>query len=284
MAFCDSFQALAHRLQCHLLRRHRTQLKPLGRVQFACLLQSLPAAPLPGPPATGADRIAIVVHLHYADLWPALSARLQAQPFPFTLLVTVTGEAVKQAIAADVAQSFPDADIIVMENRGRDVLPFLRLLAEGKLASYDLVCKLHAKKSPHRRDGTRWRDVALDSLIGQTNGAALFAADPALGMLGPAKYAFQQGPHLGANGPWLRWLIARFGIGRAAADGEFFAGTMFWVRTDALASLAPLARDPDILSRFEAEKGQIDGTLAHAVERVLPMVVRQSGWRVAAQK
>ena len=46
----------------------------------------------------------------------------------------------------------------------------------------------------------------------------------------------------------------------------FIAGTMFFARTDALAPLLNMAiEDAD----FEPEGGQVDGTLAHALERAV---------------
>lgn len=284
MAFLAPFSDLSHRLQSFLLRRYRTQLKLLSRLQHACLVHSLPdLPPAARPPVTGSGKTAIVVHIHYADLWPEISARLQALTLPFDLIVTVTGDEVLAVIGDDVTRHFPSATLLVVENRGRDVRPFVQLLAEGRLAAYDIVCKLHAKKSPHRRDGTRWRDGALDSLVGSADQAAhclaAFAQDPTLGLLGPSAYLYRQGPHFSTNGPWLARLAARLGLGRTAARADFVAGTMFWVR---VAALVPLAAAGDLLTLFEGESGQIDGTLAHALERAMPMLVRQGGWHVAS--
>ena len=52
---------------------------------------------------------------------------------------------------------------------------------------------------------------------------------------------------------------------------------MFWVRMDALAPLldAHLAE-----CEFEAESGQLDGTFAHAVERVFGLAAMARGARI----
>ena len=39
----------------------------------------------------------------------------------------------------------------VVENKGRDVRPFLQWLESGRLDPFDLVCKVHGKRS--LRDG-----------------------------------------------------------------------------------------------------------------------------------
>ncbi|MEO5949056.1 MAG: rhamnan synthesis F family protein, partial [Candidatus Saccharimonas sp.] len=47
----------------------------------------------------------------------------------------------------------------------------------------------------------------------------------------------------------------------------FFGGTMFWCRLD---FLEPLLRSPEATpADFNSERGQVDATTAHAVERLL---------------
>ena len=68
-------------------------------------------------------------------------------------------------------------------------------------------------------------------------------------------------------------LCDRLGLDRGLADGEFVAGSMFWCRTWVLQALnnAGLRQD-------EFEEGYAaDGTLAHAVERVLGAIARSRG-------
>lgn len=57
---------------------------------------------------------------------------------------------------------------------------------------------------------------------------------------------------------------------------EFPAGSMAFYRVSALSSLL----DSEVIEQvFEEECGQLDGTGAHALERLIPEAVRQAGFR-----
>ena len=63
-------------------------------------------------------------------------------------------------------------------------------------------------------------------------------------------------------------------MGMPGSRLDFFAGTMFWVRRGAL---EPLRRLDLPLAAFPEEAGQQDGTLQHALERVLGMICTKIG-------
>ena len=50
---------------------------------------------------------------------------------------------------------------------------------------------------------------------------------------------------------------------------------MFWLRP---AALRPLLDGLLSMGEFQAEGGQLDGTLAHAVERILSLIARSAGF------
>ena len=60
-------------------------------------------------------------------------------------------------------------------------------------------------------------------------------------------------------------------------DFDFFEGTMFWTRPQALAPMRRLGLAADA---FAPEAGQVDGALEHAVERLFNHSVRVAGFRV----
>jgi lipopolysaccharide biosynthesis protein len=224
-------------------------------------------------------RIAVVLHLFYLDLWPEIGRRLGAIGEPFDLIVTVPkdGRAVAEAtIQADI----PTAQVIGVENRGRDIGPFLALLGSGRLDRYDYLCKIHGKKSPHREDGNEWRRDLLEDLLGSParirHLIAWLDAHPETGLVGPAGLRIAgEGHRWGSNEGRVRTMAKRAGIADEDIQVDFFAGSMFWCRSMALAPLKSLKLT---LADFETEQNQIDGTLAHALERLFLLAAGHAGF------
>jgi hypothetical protein len=233
----------------------------------------------------GAARFGIVLHLYYADLWPEIRTRLAALGAPFDLVVTTPPE--NAALGAEVATDFPGAEVRIMENRGRDVGPFIELLGEGRFDSWPLLLKIHGKRSgragPRSLLGDAWRKASFDDLLGSDDRVdailGRFAAEPRLGMIGPARFRIPDGPiamrrPFGLNRATTLALADRMGVPPAAFRPDFFAGTMFWVRPEALAPLKSLGLR---LADFPAGAGPEDGALQHAVERLLVAAVARAG-------
>ena len=175
-----------------------------------------------------------------------------------------------------------EAEVDVHPNRGRDVLPFLhvadRLCNEG----VELVLKLHTKRSVHRDDGARWFDELIAALLppaGAQSMVEAFEQDATLGMVAPAGHLLPLADYLGGNAGALDHLSARLGIATHDPEAVFASGTMFWARVQALRPLLDAHLYP---AEFEDEQGQVDGTLAHALERTFCSVVIAAGHRVAS--
>jgi hypothetical protein len=52
-----------------------------------------------------------------------------------------------------VMSQFPQARIVICENHGRDMLPFLSVLARIVDSGYRRILKVHSKRTVHRSDG-----------------------------------------------------------------------------------------------------------------------------------
>jgi len=240
-----------------------------------------------GGAAPAANKAAVVAHVYYEDAWPDLAEALKRVTSPFDLIVTTVAE--RERLIEAIGRDFPEADIEVMENRGRDVRPFISLLERGRLARYRYVCKVHGKKSLDggRRTymGALWRRRLLfdllaapglvETVIGQ------FERDPLVGMIGPRAYRMPN-KHSSDGEAWMDnrtatlELAEKMGVPTHQFRLDFFAGTMFWVRPEALAPLRVLR----LADRFPEEKGLLDGGLEHALERLFSVAVMAAGYRV----
>lgn len=221
--------------------------------------------------------VAVLVHVHYPEIWrdmaPLLARRMTV---PFRLLVTT--EHPEAAIVRPHSRHMQSFRVLPVQNRGRDILPFLRALAEE--APFDIGLKLHTKKSPQREDGTQWRNAVLDSLLPRRGMSAIvrrMRAEPRAGFVTPAGFALSVRPWVLQNGGGMARVMAALDHELVDADLEdtfFAAGSMFWFRRDALAALAT----PAVMERFEPEEAQLDGTAAHAAERLFPVEARRQGF------
>jgi lipopolysaccharide biosynthesis protein len=227
------------------------------------------------PPVRQHDQ-AVILHLHYTELWNDIRDQLQAAvgPHGFDLYVTVTSGEAMLAVLRD----FPAAHVELVENRGRDILPFIRLLKLISTMGYLAVCKIHSKRSVYRGDGDAIRDEIFEALLGseQHVGATLsrFKSNEQLGMLVPQKYLV---PHTDHNMTFDHEVVGRASrhMGMNFEYGVFPAGSMFWFSPH---SLTPLLEVED--GFFEIESGLADGTTAHAIERLFCHIVSYSDYLI----
>lgn len=232
-------------------------------------------------------RLAVLVHVYYAELFPEIVAHLRHLPVPFDLIVT-------NASGADIAiderpAQLHSATILDVANRGRDILPMVMVVNSGLLDPYDLVLKLHTKMSDWRaehpdfdgRSGAEWRSGFLDALVGSAERVeevlTAFAENPRLGMLtSPGNVV---GPeHWGGDEHAVGELLRRLQLELEPSELRFAAGSMYWARGFLLQGLRALDLSP---ADFEPERGLIDGTTAHAVERVIGVLALEAGYELA---
>ena len=216
------------------------------------------------------QRVAIVLHLYFLDLWPEFGDHLEQLPFDFDLFVTLTEWANKADPVNDaIKQRFPTSSVTVLPNHGRDMYPFMHLLNAGALDGYDMVCKVHGKRSVHRRDGATWRQSMVNDLLPGPSSAKLlegFAADTEAHVLAGQGRLRHDDDAWGDNRRRIDEMLLRGGEPASSGLAPFPAGSMFWAKAPVLKWLQALGIDR---SDFEPELGQLDGTAAHAIERLI---------------
>ncbi len=220
--------------------------------------------------------VAVFVHIHYPDIWAGMKAELERRlTTPFHLLVTGVGpDQFGEPLRSPFLRS---TRFVAVQNRGRDIRPFLCALSEAP--DFEIGLKLHTKKSPQRPDGDAWRTTVMDSLLPADISAFVerLHADKRIGLIAPANFALSVRSWLTLNEANMVRAMALLGeelVEDHLEDAFFPAGSMFWFRR---ASIARLAR-PAILDAFEEERGQLDGTMAHALERLFAVVAGRAGY------
>ena len=226
-------------------------------------------------------RVAAMVHMFHPDLAPECAEFLRYLPRAAKVLITTDTEAKRSAILSAFSDWEADRiEVRLVPNRGRDMAPKLTAFVD-RYTEFDLILFLHSKKTDHSPDAAGWRQLLFAGLCGSEHVVcsilALFAADPALGLVFPQHHEPIR-PYTGweYNFATARRVARRMGVElRRKGNLEFPSGSMFWARPAALESLLALGLR---VEDFPTESGQLEGTPAHAVERLFALSVELSGF------
>jgi lipopolysaccharide biosynthesis protein len=229
------------------------------------------------------SKVAVFVHVFYDDLVrPLVDDYLSCAFGKADFFISLGGNVSLDSIAY-MKDHCVNLRIHSSENRGRDVKPFLEMLKVAKHLGYEIGFKVHGKKSPHRSDGSQLRNRLMYSLMGSPdtfdkNVDRLSKQN--IGMLVPrgSMVDLSVEKYHAGNIIWLDHILKKLGFSEQIGQYNFVfsAGTMFAFRFPALVDFL----DDKVFSsdKFESEEGQLDGTFAHAVERVLVFVATRRGY------
>lgn len=225
--------------------------------------------------------VAVVVHIYHAELWSEIAERLEVIPVPFDLYCSVVDRPQNKEVKQALEEQFPTASIQVVPNHGRDIMPFLWLLKNRVLDSYDAICKLHTKKSPHVKRGDLWRQHLVSSVLPDREGTAkileAFRSNTAIGVVTGDQQRIQGIEWWDCNRYRIEELLNRISVEVNPREITFAAGSMYWVKPAALRLVDKLGLTP---FDFESETGQDDGTLAHVMERAIGVLVETAGYTI----
>jgi len=250
--------------------------RPVNDVDFALETPfSYPVRPVSTGP------IAAIIHVFYPDILPLVLEKLTNIPCAVDLYLSTDTTEKHAQIAVDAGKwTKGRVEIRLLPNRGRDVgAKFVGF--HDVYDHYDLFLHLHTKRSPHGGEPlARWRDYLMENLFGSPEIAAsnlsLFD-DPRIGIVFPQHLFELRGVlNWGYDYDLARGLMRRMGVSiNKNLVLEFPSGSMFWGRSAAIRPLLDVGLE---YSDFAEERGQIDGTLAHAIERSVLMVAESCGF------
>ena len=236
-------------------------------------------------------RIAVCAHVYYPDVLDEILERTRNIPTAHDLFITTATAENKAVIEARCAEAGITADVrVVQQNRGRDMsslfIDLKDVVLEGR---YDLICRLHSKRSPqvNPATGTYFKnyifDFVLASLAYTSHLLDFLVANPHVGM------AFAPMIHTGYATMGNGWFANREVFAQIMKDldcavpAEPYSpiaayGTVFWFRPEAL---RPLFEGRYGYADYNQEPNHVDGGLAHGQERAMTYVAQARGYMTA---
>ncbi|PWU72789.1 hypothetical protein DK867_11560 [Ochrobactrum sp. POC9] len=228
------------------------------------------------------DKAAVVVHIFYPELTGEIINYVKNIPIPIGIFVTTDTVDKKTEIHEAIIRSgikVIEVEVRVTPNRGRDIAPKY-IGFRDIYGRYDAFLHIHSKRSLHADGlGNIWRKYLFEHLIGSPEIAKanleILSRDK-VGVVYP-EHAAEVKKHInwGYDFPIAKKLLSSIGVTLDANTIlEFPSGSMFWARSEAIQLILNLNLDFD---DFPQEDAQIDGTLAHAIERSLLFFVEKTG-------
>ncbi len=255
--------------------------KPLGRWFLPVLRPDDPDSKIR---PDGRLRVALHAHFYYPELAIEFLAHLQKNRTYCNLLISTDNANKAAQLERSLAKyAYGKVDIRVVPNRGRDMGPLLTEFS-GDLGEYDVIGHVHAKRSLIVGDktiGENWRHFLWENLLGGRHAMVdriigAFEQQERLGLIFPSD------PHLiswDSNRDIADELAAQMGWKGALPDHlDFPLGAMFWIRREALRPLLDLRFD---WNDYPNEPVPYDGTMLHAIERLMPLVCQIAGFTSA---
>jgi glycosyltransferase involved in cell wall biosynthesis/Tfp pilus assembly protein PilF len=235
-------------------------------------------------------RLAVHIHLFYLDCIPQILNYLKVIPEKFDLYISTDEQSKLEEIASMLGDLPTEIrrDVRLCPNRGRDIAPFL-LSFKDVFGNYEYWLHLHTKKSVDKPGlGPRWLTHNLNTLLHDSRYIrsilTLLDEEHRCGMVIPVPVdEIRSFMYWGRNHEIASGFLKTLDIDPAILDAFplfFPAGNMFWCRASALERIVRNRRLS--FTDFPEEPIPDDGTLAHALERLLPYVSYHDGFHYRA--
>ena len=230
--------------------------------------------------------VLIQAHIYYTELIEEIINKTNNIPVPFDLYITTNTQDKKFYIENYVRNNSKanKYEVLVTPNKGRDVMPCLIQLKDI-LKRYKYLCHIHTKKHDVKQQlGKAWQHYLYENLLGDKNIINQILSDfekyDKLGFIFPEhyisliKYAIEFKTKTWNNiDKIFDILFPNFNI-KAGNIMNFPAGNMFWAKTKAIYQIF----NEKIINLSPKERGQIDCTILHAIERIWLYLVKLNGF------
>ena len=229
-------------------------------------------------------KIAVQVHLFYDDLIEYIINKTNNIPTKFDLYISITSNQIYSNLEKYINKysNCSHYQILIVENRGRDVLPFLNQM-KSLLNNYKYICHMHSKKTKQNPElGFLWRNYLFNNLLGNVQIVREilndFENNEKIGFIYPESFyrIIYHLPILFADTKkWMNFLFDKlfpnYQIGHLS---NFPAGNMFWAKVNAIYQIF----EYNFTEYFPYEEDQIEKTIMHAIERIWLYLVKINGY------
>lgn len=262
-------------------------------VRCAQLNRVLPDQIVVGKERKNSLKVGLVFHAYYEALFDESIGYLNHFPDSTEILITTNSAEKKRLLEEKLSKAKRKAEVIVIENRGRDVSSLL-VGAADFVFKFDLICFAHDKKStqitPHSV-GRSWAYKLNENMFATKeyvlNVIKLFADEQRLGIAFPSppnhsQYANNIGAGWGTNFSNSEKLLKDFGVNVKINEHTLCVaplGTCFWFRPLALKKLFDGFDGKGwSYKSFPREPNRYDQTILHAIERSYAYFAQDAGY------
>jgi rhamnosyltransferase len=263
-------------------------------VRCAQLNRILPRNYICDTPGTyGKLNTGLVFHMYYEDLFDENLSFVSNFPKESGVLITTNTFEKKALIEEKLKNIENECQVVVVENRGRDVSSLL-IGAADFVFNYELICFMHDKKSTQVSPlsvGRSWSYKLNENTVASkefvANVIGMFAKEKWLGMAFPTMpnhslYSYHVGNGWTGNFSGTKKLLDDFGINVKINEHTLCVaplGTCFWFRPQTLKKLyAGSSGAGWSYHDFPKEPNETDQTILHVIERVYAYFAQDAGY------
>ena len=230
------------------------------------------------------SQVAVQAHIYYEDLIIEIINKINNIPIKYDLFISTTSIEIKNKITKYIKKhsNSNKYEIIILGNKGRDVLPLLTQL-KNKIKQYKYLCHIHSKKSKISPIiGIKWRKYLFENLLGNTKIVSELLSDlennDKLGFIFPETFYEIIGLSFiltKKTRKYMKYILKKiFSNIKLGNTLEFPAGNMFWARVKAIYQIF----FSNFNNKFDNESGQTNDTIMHGIERIWLYLVKLNGF------
>ncbi len=230
-------------------------------------------------------RVLVHLHLYYQNQLKYMINKLKnINSCNWDLYVTLVEN--NPDIINQIKQFKPDAKIIIIQNKGYDIWPFIQILNLVNLEDYDFILKCHTKNYRRTKKfygkGYRWRNYLINALLKNKktfkNNLITMLENPEIGLIGSKVTLATMGSKEAEDTDLFEKLCEKYNF--PVNKGKFIAGTIFLARAKCYERIKNMKlTSEDFNETLHTNSG---ASMSHAMERLLTRIIEMQNYKIYA--